>query len=311
MNDLEEGLGKKIIADVLINTGNIYFGVLLSLYALIRDSAVIVLGWASIVYLNEFDNLWGFSFGVLNVAVALLLCGAALKASSPILGVKSYDKNVAVLRLAFSGEFGTALPITYYETKGFINNVLWPILTVLGFYVLLLLVFDTFLKVSASTFFYNIFAVLMFSFLVFIVRTGIKKFLINDLKVESDMLVKIPYISSILLTISLLASPSLVTIPLCLFFTIKLMKDTAKLNNVRFNIPQTSVNSTSTNHTYTIWQAVSFGDEKRVHSIIESGVNINKLDPMGQTVVDIAKKNGHIEIEKLLRLNGGKSATEL
>jgi|JI10StandDraft_1071094.scaffolds.fasta_scaffold1899011_1 hypothetical protein len=62
---------------------------------------------------------------------------------------------------------------------------------------------------------------------------------------------------------------------------------------------------------YTIWQAATLGDANQIHLIIESGANINKVDVLGQTAVDIAKKLGHTEVVRLLRIHGGKSANEL
>ena len=67
----------------------------------------------------------------------------------------------------------------------------------------------------------------------------------------------------------------------------------------------------SKRNSQTIWQAVTLGDKNLVLSIIESGEDINMLDGVKQTAVDIAKNLGRSEIEELLRRHGGKSAREL
>lgn len=62
---------------------------------------------------------------------------------------------------------------------------------------------------------------------------------------------------------------------------------------------------------YTIWQAVSMQDLNLTLAIIENGEDINKLDGMKQTALDIAMNLGFSEIAEQLRYRGGKRASDL
>lgn len=224
MNELEEDIGKQVVADVLISTGNIYSGVLLSLWVLIRDCAALVLGWGAIVFAMEFDDLWGFSFGVLNVIVALLLFGATIKTSSPVLGAKP-NTQVAVLKLLFSGAFGSSLATAFAETRGFFNNVLWPFLSVVMAY---LLVHEVLMKMhafwlSGAPLFVGTLAVL-----VLVLKRAIRLYLVDELKVEPTSIANIPYKPLIALTLCMAFSPLLIPIPIGIWMAIKLIKDTAE-----------------------------------------------------------------------------------